>query len=385
MALITSISNFLQNLRTFTLTQVTNIVDARFRGDTEATKANKEYHYNNIAGYLKALGWSAYWKNTLYVKLDAPDDFNGSDSMIFQTAQEAVDAIPTVGVTMPTAINPYVIIGDPLVDFSVVSWAAHIAAGTYPFILTTTIGGTGSAESNKTVKLPVRAATTAALPACTYDNTTGTLTADAVGALTAQDGVTLIDNDPLLVKDQVSGLQNGIYDVTQAGTAGTPFILTRRNDANSDAKIVSGILVPVSGEGAVNGERVFMMTTANPIVLGTTALVFEVPRPNYLEYSAIISQNGTNAPTATVLKNTLGGTVVWTRQSQGSYVATLANAFSTSTTLVIVSPNTFGIQGRIPMANVNTGDTIRMATYDNLLALQDGISNSYNILIKVYR
>jgi hypothetical protein len=137
MALITSISNYLSNLRTYTLTQITNIVDAQFRGDTLGTKANKEYHYNNIAGYLQALGWASYSKNTLFVKLDAPVDFNGSDSMIFQTAQKAVDAIPTIGALMPTAINPYVIIGDPLVDFSAVDWTAHIAAGTFPFITTT--------------------------------------------------------------------------------------------------------------------------------------------------------------------------------------------------------------------------------------------------------
>lgn len=69
-------------------------------------------------------------------------------------------------------------------------------------------------------KESVRAATTAALPAVTYANGTGgvgaTLTADANGALPAQDGVTLVVNDRLLVKDQAAQLQNGIY-ILKAG------------------------------------------------------------------------------------------------------------------------------------------------------------------------
>jgi len=45
------------------------------------------------------------------------------------------------------------------------------------------------------------------------------------------------------------------------------------------------------------------------------------------EYVALLSQNGENAPVATVLKNTLGGTVVWTYASVGNYNATLIGAF----------------------------------------------------------
>ena len=57
-------------------------------------------------------------------------------------------------------------------------------------------------------------ATTAALPAVTYDNGTSgvgaTLTADANGAFPTTDGVTPALNDFVLVKDQAAGLQNGI-------------------------------------------------------------------------------------------------------------------------------------------------------------------------------
>jgi hypothetical protein len=44
-------------------------------------------------------------------------------------------------------------------------------------------------------------------------------------------------------------------------------------------------------------------------------------------YRALLTQNGTNAPVATILENTLGGTVVWTRLAAGTYRGTLTGAF----------------------------------------------------------
>lgn len=47
----------------------------------------------------------------------------------------------------------------------------------------------------------------------------------------------------------------------------------------------------------------------------------------YKVYTALVSQSETNDPIATVLENTLGGTVVWTRQDIGYYRANLTGAF----------------------------------------------------------
>ena len=44
-------------------------------------------------------------------------------------------------------------------------------------------------------------------------------------------------------------------------------------------------------------------------------------------YRALLSQSGTAAPVATVLENTLGGDVVWSRADAGNYYATLNSAF----------------------------------------------------------
>jgi len=49
-------------------------------------------------------------------------------------------------------------------------------------------------------------------------------------------------------------------------------------------------------------------------------------------YRALLTQSGTDAPVATVLENTLGGTVVWTYSDTGIYTATLVGAFTASKT-----------------------------------------------------
>lgn len=57
----------------------------------------------------------------------------------------------------------------------------------------------------------------------------------------------------------------------------------------------------------------------------------------YRVYTALLTQSGTAAPVATVLENTLGGTVVWSRNDVGTYVATLSGAFTANKTFFLTS------------------------------------------------
>ena len=122
-----------------------------------------------------------------------------------------------------------------------------------------------------------RAATTAALPASTYANGTAgvgaTLTADANGVLVAQDGVTLVVGNRLLVKDQAAGLENGIYTITDVGGGAAPWILTRATDGDSAAEVTAAIFLFIE-EGTINADAGFELTTNNPITIGTTSLTF---------------------------------------------------------------------------------------------------------------
>ena len=130
-------------------------------------------------------------------------------------------------------------------------------------------------------------ATTAALPAATYNNGTSgvgaTLTANANGALTV-DGYTFTspaDNGTrILVKNQSNGAENGVYTLTQAGNSspGAPFILTRSTDMDTVGtgvdQIDEGDFFLVTG-GTANINTAWVQQTAPPITIGTTALVFQ--------------------------------------------------------------------------------------------------------------
>jgi len=122
------------------------------------------------------------------------------------------------------------------------------------------------------VKASVRVATTGNLSA-TYNNGAGTLTASANGAI-AIDGVTLVANNRVLVKDQSSGFQNGFYKVSTVGDGSNPYILTRTPDADAASELTSGAFT-FSEEGSANGDNGYVMSTNGAITLGTTAITFD--------------------------------------------------------------------------------------------------------------
>jgi hypothetical protein len=120
-----------------------------------------------------------------------------------------------------------------------------------------------------------RMATAAALPTCTYANGSSgvgaTLTATANGALSV-DGITVATNDRILVKNQASALQNGIYVVTNTGSAGAPFVLTRATDMDQAAEFPASF--EFVEEGSTNADSGWICTTNEPITVGTTPIDF---------------------------------------------------------------------------------------------------------------
>jgi hypothetical protein len=126
-------------------------------------------------------------------------------------------------------------------------------------------------------------ATTAALPANTYNNGTSgvgaTLTATANGTLTI-DSYTLVVGDVgkrLLIKNEVTTANNGVYTLTQAGTASLPYILTRATDYDTSGagtnEVDQGDYILVIS-GTVNANTSWVQQTPLPITIGTTSLVF---------------------------------------------------------------------------------------------------------------
>lgn len=126
--------------------------------------------------------------------------------------------------------------------------------------------------SGLNIHVACRAATLANLSA-TYNNGASGVgaTLTGVGTLPAIDGVTLAVNDRILVKNQTTQTQNGIYVVTQT-TAN--WILTRATDFDGSPtqEIQAGDATYIQ-EGGQQGTQ-WVQTTPGPIAVGTSNIIF---------------------------------------------------------------------------------------------------------------
>lgn len=124
-----------------------------------------------------------------------------------------------------------------------------------------------AARTGLDVKQSVRAATT--------QNIT-------LSGLQTVDGVSLVAGNRVLVKNQTNAAENGIYEVTSVGWA-------RSEDADNSpgGEVTSGLFTFVE-QGTANANTGFVLTTQNPITLGTTNLSFTV----FTSAGAISAGNG---------------------------------------------------------------------------------------------
>jgi len=119
------------------------------------------------------------------------------------------------------------------------------------------------------------------------------------GAPATVDGVNLSAGNRVLVAGQSTGSQNGLYIVQTVG-AGSNGTWIRSSDGNATGEIEAGMIVMVT-EGDIYKDTQWKLTTNDPIVIGTTSLVFE---QNSAYAFGNIYANGT-----AVLANAVGGTV----------------------------------------------------------------------------
>ena len=121
------------------------------------------------------------------------------------------------------------------------------------------------------VKESVSVATTGNLTV-TYNNSAGTLTATSNGALSI-DSVTPSQGDRVLIKDQTTQTQNGIYTVTTVGDGSTAFVLTRSPDADTASELTGGTFFFVE-QGTSNADNGYVATHNGTPTFGTTNITF---------------------------------------------------------------------------------------------------------------
>lgn len=110
--------------------------------------------------------------------------------------------------------------------------------------------------------------------------TTGNVTISNCAAL--QDGYTCVQGDRLLVKDQTTASENGIY--TFGVVTGGYAPLTRATDADSTTELDAGTYVFIEN-GIVNEKRSYVQQTDNPII-GTSDITWK------LFYQAAVAHAG---------------------------------------------------------------------------------------------
>ena len=125
-------------------------------------------------------------------------------------------------------------------------------------------------------KANAHAATTGALPANTRSG--NVLTANANGAFPSQDGVALVLNDRLLVKNEAAGANDGLYYLSNAGSGGTPWTLTRTLDADTWGELVSAVVGVEAG--TTQAGTIWNCVSAAGGTLGTTAVTWNQFSPD---------------------------------------------------------------------------------------------------------
>ena len=186
--------------------------------------------------------------------------FEGATADASETTLTVTDPTADRTITLPDASGTVILSSDtvnaltaPTASFSMNSQKITNLATPTDATDAATKGYVDAARSGLDVKQSVRAATTANI-----DLSTG-------GALTI-DGVTTQVGDRVLVKDQSTASENGIYVVAANAWS-------RATDADSDAEVTAGMFTFVS-EGTANADTGWVLTTNDVITLNTTNLAF---------------------------------------------------------------------------------------------------------------
>lgn len=189
-------------------------------------------------------------------------------------------------------------------------------------------------------KQSVKVATTAA----------GTLATSFVAG-TVIDGVTLVAGDRILIKNQATQSENGIYIVT----AGTP---TRAADVSEAAEFV-GASVFVD-QGTVNKDTGWVQTTNAPITVGTSNIVFaQFSGSGTYSAGTGLTLTGNTFSITSPIPVTLGGTGLTTAPANGQIDIGNGTGFTRTTLTAGTAISVVNAAGSITINN--TGVTSNVA------------------------
>jgi hypothetical protein len=256
----------------------------------------------------------------------------------------------------------------------------------------------------KTSKQSVRLATTAPLPGPNiYSNganlqpqygTGGvgaTLTGPAATALGNIDGVAPVVGDRILVNNEATAANNGIYVVTALGGAGA-YILTRASDADTSLKLVglrTLVLLGTANAGKIYG----LLTDPNAaLTVGTTPLSFSILNPSSAGQITVSTAFAIPAANVSVVATVSSGT----NFAIGELVGLSGNGIFygiwavTGQAAGTVTLNNLGIEGNLTTGTVPVGTVLSLVvapndvSVTNVAALAALFSSSFHDGMRVF-
>lgn len=159
-----------------------------------------------------------------------------------------------------------------------------------PVYLNTTSGRLTVIQSGDTIDSSVLPTSSGGGVTVARVATTASLTLSAPGSTI--DGVTMVSGDLVLVKDQSTASQNGVYVWNGAASA-----MTRASVMDTSGETLTGTLIGVS-EGTINQTSLWQLATFAPITLNTTGLSFvQINSGNTMAVSTDVTVDFGSTPT----------------------------------------------------------------------------------------
>ena len=193
---------------------------------------------------------------------------------------------------------------------------------------------------------PVRAEHPSNLNATYSNGSSGvgaTLTNAGTNAALVIDSVSMVLNDRVLVANQTTQTQNGVYTVTTVGDGSTAWVLTRSTDtdtaAPSDPDAFGKGDAFFIKEGVTNAGHLDVLSTSGTIVFGTTNIVFS------------------EVAETTVYSGGTGITLTGTTFAIGQDVGTTSNVTFNQVTAAIIGNVTGDVTGDVT-GNAATATTL---------------------------
>jgi hypothetical protein len=133
------------------------------------------------------------------------------------------------------------------------------------------------------------------------------------------------------------------------------------------------IIAPKAGDLLVGtqtytvADKVVDNPTRNFTVASVASLANSI-NLGYTVYTALLTQAGTAVPVATVLQNTTGGTIAWTRTGAGTYTGTITGSlFTLNKTMVFINNGSTLSNLNISWASPTTSTITIGASADSVL------------------